>query len=339
MISSVTKGGTILAALLTSALCVGQEIQVQVNGDAVTFPDVTPRKIGVVVMVPLRAVCEKMGATVGWDPTTQTVTCNSAGSDIVLHIGDTEATVNGQMRNLDLPPMVISDRTLVPMSFFGDSTGNAITWNGDANLLAISTSSTTTTTSTLRTPPPTVLNLDQNEVVPVTLNTSLSSTTSQVGDTFTATVVSNGTDGYANIPEGTKIEGHVAAVEPMENGNPAILDLAFDRLVLPNGTAETLDGSLASLDNEYAMVGDDGVYRAQNSGKTYERMVFAGYRSSDGTLLGVNDSQPIDATVLPNLIGGFESQLSEDEHPMTDISLPVGTEFGIRINAANSINL
>jgi len=334
---------------MTVGLSGAQQIQVQVNGDPVTFADVQPQTMGTVVMVPIRSVCDKMGAPVDWDPATQAVTCKINGSDVILHIGSSEATVDGQMRYLDLPPTVQNGRTLVPMRFLGDSLGNAVTWNGDTNLVAITTNSNTsatnsssasdTTSTSVTSTEPQVVTLNENEVIPVTLDNTLSSETNHVGDTFTATVSDKNTDGYASIPSGSKIEGHIAAVQPMQGNQPAVLDLAFDRIVFPDGTTKAIDGSLISLDHQYAMAGDDGVYEAQDSGMTFNRMVYAGYGPSGGMLVGVMDDQPLDASTLQADKANIESQIPEDENQMVEVSIPAGTQVGIRINHQDTVNL
>lgn len=338
MISSRLKCSLAVAALAATAISGAQSIQVEINGDAVIFPDVQPRMVGTVVMVPLRTVIERMGGTIGWDQTTQTATCNVDGKDIVLNIANSEATVDGQMRYLDLPPRIVGDRTLVPMRLFGDTLGNTVAWNADTDLLAITTNSTTSaSTDALHVAHPVVV-LSQNEVLPTTLDTPLDSTTSQVGDSVSLTVDglslshAEGQDGYADIPRGTKIEGHVASVEPMADGQPAIIDLTLDRMTFPNGNSVPIDGSLVSLDTNYVMVGDDGTYHAQEDGQTFQRMVFVGYGLPNGLLVGINDPNPLDATTLAQSQYTIETQIPEDEHQMMNISLPAGTEIGVRIN-------
>jgi hypothetical protein len=284
-----------------------------------------------------------MGATGGWDEASQTVTCTLNGKTATLSVGDSEATVDGQMRYLDLPPRVIGDRTMVPMRFLGDAFGAQVTWNGDSDLVAIDTSTlnnTSTETITPVTPEtpvgPVALSLD--EVIPVTLDQELSSNSSHVGDTFTCTVSTSDSDEYANLPSGTKIEGHVVAVQPMTDDQPAVLDLAFDRIDLPGMESTPITASLISLDNQYAMEGDDGTYQAQNSGKTFDRMAFVGYGTSSGQLVGVQDADPLMGSALTDSLSSIRSQLPEDEQQMTDIDLTSGTEFGVRVDSGTTLS-
>ena len=263
-----------------------QPLQVEVNGEAVTFPDTQPTMIGSVVMVPIRQVCEQMGASVDWDEATQTATCTVNGSKLILQLGSSEGSLNGDMVYLALPPREIGDRTMVPAMLFHNAFGDDVTWDAGSGLVAIDTSGSTastnastnhdsdnTTVGGSTTPVAGSVNLTQGEIVPISLDTPLSSSTSQVGDTFTATVVADTASGYEDLPSGTQIEGHVAAVQPMTSDQPGILDLKFDRIDFPNGQSQGIDGSLISLNSPYAMEGDNGAYyTADQSGPTFDRM-------------------------------------------------------------------
>ena len=84
-------------------------------------------------LVPLRAIFEKIGATVEWDGDTQTVIAKSTenGTIIRLTIDSTTAMVNGVQVSLDVPAKIINGRTLVPVRFVSDCFGVGVDWNGD----------------------------------------------------------------------------------------------------------------------------------------------------------------------------------------------------------------
>ncbi len=84
-------------------------------------------------LVPLRAIFEKIGATVEWDGDTQTVIAKSTenGTIIRLTIDSTTALVNGEQVPLDVPAKIINGRTLVPVRFVSDCFGVGVDWNGD----------------------------------------------------------------------------------------------------------------------------------------------------------------------------------------------------------------
>ena len=62
--------------------------------------------------LPVRAVIEELGGTVGWDDETREVTLGYEGSEIVLTIDSTSAALNDQAQTLDTAPVIINDRTM-----------------------------------------------------------------------------------------------------------------------------------------------------------------------------------------------------------------------------------
>jgi len=329
MIRSFAKAGAVAAVALVAAFAAAQDVKVTVDKEYVYFPDVQPQQINGQVLVPIRSVLEQMGGTVSWDEPTHTITCYVNGSDLILHIGDAQATVNGMPEMLDMAPIAMNDRVLVPITFLSNSLGTAVNWSNEDNLVTIQTSNGTSAQTPI---PATTYALHKYEIVPVALDNSLSSMYNHAGDTFSATVTSSDTEGYAGLPAGTRIEGHVAAVEPMTEDMPSALDLAFDRIVLPDGQTLALDGSLTSLDDTYTMESDDGTFEAQGDAMTYPKMVFVGYGNDTGTLVGLDSDLTLDAAVLTDSLSGLQMEVPPDARVPVDITLPAGTTFGVRID-------
>lgn len=80
-------------------------------------------------LVPLRAIFEAMGAAVQWDAATNTVTAVRNGTKVILPIGSTQPTVDGQVWPLDVPAKIIKDRTLAPLRFVGEAFGGKVEWD------------------------------------------------------------------------------------------------------------------------------------------------------------------------------------------------------------------
>lgn len=80
-------------------------------------------------LVPLRAIFEAMGAHVEWNASTRTVTATKDGTKVILAIGSTKPTVNGQVTVLDVPAKIVDDRTLAPLRFVGEAFGGKVAWN------------------------------------------------------------------------------------------------------------------------------------------------------------------------------------------------------------------
>jgi hypothetical protein len=106
---------------------------VAVDMNQVIFPDVQPyldNEIGR-VRVPVRFVSEQMGAQVGWDESTQTVTITREGLQIKLQVDNPIVTVNDHTLTIDAPPKLLPPgRVMVPLRFVSEAFGAAVDWVG-----------------------------------------------------------------------------------------------------------------------------------------------------------------------------------------------------------------
>lgn len=82
------------------------------------------------VLVPFRAVAESLQADVVWNSNLRTVTARQGGNTVELQIGNRTARNNGQAVMLDVPPMIVQGRTLIPLRFFSEALGCQVTWDG-----------------------------------------------------------------------------------------------------------------------------------------------------------------------------------------------------------------
>jgi hypothetical protein len=129
------------ALLITVSAAWADEIKVRVNGEPVPFRSAQPTQIAGRVMIPLRGVLEQLGAErVLWRPERQEVFVRHGTSDIRLHIGDRVALVNGRPVELDVPPMVIQETTMVPLRFVSENLGARVDWLPSTQTVYIITS-------------------------------------------------------------------------------------------------------------------------------------------------------------------------------------------------------
>ena len=89
-------------------------------------------------MVPLRFFFESLGAAVGWDEETQTVTVTQGKNTVVLQIGSKTAYVNGAETLLDVPAYTEQDRTMIPTRFLAESLGYTVSWDEKSRTASIS---------------------------------------------------------------------------------------------------------------------------------------------------------------------------------------------------------
>ncbi len=114
-------------------------IAVTVNGDAVAFGEQPPIQQNGRLLVPLRGVLEKIGATVRYSGPTKTVQATKGETKIELTLGEKSATVSGRTVNLDVPAQAINGTTLVPLRFVAESLGADVRFDGAAQVVAIRT--------------------------------------------------------------------------------------------------------------------------------------------------------------------------------------------------------
>lgn len=99
-----------------------------INGQEI-FPDVPLLVHLGRMLVPIRIVAETLGAQVAWDQETRTAVVQGAASQILLPIGQTQATVDGEPVTLDAPAVLYMDRTLVPLRFVAEALGCEVGWD------------------------------------------------------------------------------------------------------------------------------------------------------------------------------------------------------------------
>ncbi|WP_433708104.1 CotH kinase family protein [Paenibacillus illinoisensis] len=109
-----------------------QTITVTLDGQAISFPDQDPLEQSGRVMVPVNAILEALGAEVTWDKTAKTVTAVLNDQTLVLQIGSSTATVNGETLDIDAPAIILNSRTLVPVRFISEGLGLTVDWDQTA---------------------------------------------------------------------------------------------------------------------------------------------------------------------------------------------------------------
>ncbi|MBT9173709.1 MAG: Leucine-, isoleucine-, valine-, threonine-, and alanine-binding protein [Syntrophomonadaceae bacterium] len=113
-------------------------IRVSIDEAALTL-EVAPQMVGGRVMVPYRAIAERLGARVGWDSRTRVVTVTKGADVMRLTVGQTTATVRGRNVTLDTAPMVVAGRVMVPLRFLGEGLGARVDWDGSRRIVSVRT--------------------------------------------------------------------------------------------------------------------------------------------------------------------------------------------------------
>jgi rhodanese-related sulfurtransferase len=121
---------TLALALVISTMITGlaNVITVNIDGDDVEF-DVPPMIVDSRTLVPMRAIFEDLGATVGWNEALKEATGTKGDTVVKLVIDSKIAIVNGEEVELDAPAIVEDFRTLVPLRFISDVFGYDVVWH------------------------------------------------------------------------------------------------------------------------------------------------------------------------------------------------------------------
>lgn len=124
--------------LFSSAFAVeNSEITVVVNGEKLDF-DVPPTTLNGRLVLPVRAIFESLGLSVGWDASSRTVIGKNDSTVITLQLDNVNASVNGIRSVLDVPAKNIDGRIVVPARFVGESLGASVVWEGSTRRVIIS---------------------------------------------------------------------------------------------------------------------------------------------------------------------------------------------------------
>ena len=88
-------------------------------------------------LVPLRFIGEVLGAEVIWQDATRQVIYRSSNRQITLTVDSNQALVDGQAIQLAVPPVVVQERTMVPLRFISEWLGAVVRWDENARTVLI----------------------------------------------------------------------------------------------------------------------------------------------------------------------------------------------------------
>ena len=125
---------------VANSILIISQIPVYIDGERQYF-EVPPVNQEGRVLVPMRALFEKLGAEVNWDDQTRTITAFKGATTVQMSPDTNLATINDQEITLDVKPVIIEGRTLVPLRFVSTALGADVGWDGAKETVTISTNS------------------------------------------------------------------------------------------------------------------------------------------------------------------------------------------------------
>jgi hypothetical protein len=124
------------AVALCSSIALAQaDVSVTLNGAPLNLNPAPQLRAGR-VFVPLRGVFEQLGASVVYE--NGTINAQGRGNrSVSLHIGSTQATVDGQPQTMDVAPFIIGASTYVPLRFVSQALGASVNYDASNRIVAL----------------------------------------------------------------------------------------------------------------------------------------------------------------------------------------------------------
>ncbi|HEY0671147.1 MAG TPA: peptidoglycan-binding domain-containing protein [Longimicrobiales bacterium] len=158
--------------------------------------------------------------------------------------------------------------------------------------------------------------LPTGTVILVQTRQALESKSAQVGQTFETTVVDLiSINGYAVIPANSRVRGVITYVQPATRQRSGVMQVNFDRLMLPNGSVVAIAGKLTSTDS---------TERRQIDARSDSRVVLVGERGGIGAAIAGAGSTSSSAGSILAALGGL---LSEG----MDVNVPANTRLAVQL--------
>jgi hypothetical protein len=80
-------------------------------------------------MVPVRAIVESLGGSVGWDTADRRLDIRLGSRMVTVWVGKTTAKVNGGSTTMSTAPAIIGGRTMIPLRFVAENLGCLVGWD------------------------------------------------------------------------------------------------------------------------------------------------------------------------------------------------------------------
>ncbi len=120
----------------SSALADNDEIRVYIDNVRLSF-DQAPVIQNERTLVPMRAIFEALGAEVEWNGENKSIIATRNSDFIGMFIDSTIASINGMNVALETSPIIINERTMVPLRFVSEALNCEVNWDGNTRSVYI----------------------------------------------------------------------------------------------------------------------------------------------------------------------------------------------------------
>lgn len=114
------------------------QLPVEVDGERVQFNDQEPFiDSSSRALVPLRAVLEKMGASVSWDSGENAAVITRDNTRVVFTLDSNLYTLDGEPLAMDTAPVAVNNRICLPIRYAAEALGAFVRWNSSSGSIEV----------------------------------------------------------------------------------------------------------------------------------------------------------------------------------------------------------
>lgn len=121
-----------------------KEISIMIDGEKFVDPNLPAVSIDGRTMLPMRGICQKLGGEVTWNEAAQQVYVVTPTHTAVFEIGKKTGYKNGQPFIMDVAPMIINDRTVLPVRALTQALDVNLKWDDPSRTVYIGQTSENT---------------------------------------------------------------------------------------------------------------------------------------------------------------------------------------------------
>ncbi|MGI6554618.1 MAG: transporter substrate-binding domain-containing protein [Bacillota bacterium] len=113
-----------------------QGVKLRFKGETVET-DPAPVFVNNRIMVPVRDLANCLEASVNWDAEKGQVTVSKNLRQMSVTVGENQGVVDGEKVQLDSAPVIVNNRVMVPLRFFGEFCGLSVSWDRSARIVSL----------------------------------------------------------------------------------------------------------------------------------------------------------------------------------------------------------
>lgn len=117
------------AMLLLTSNVYGEDVTVKLDNKNIEFTSALPVIVEGRTLIPLRGVFEELGYEIIWEASSKTAVLKRRNDKINVSAGADKFTINGEIRDLDVPAQIINGSMMLPLRAIGEASSLEVNWD------------------------------------------------------------------------------------------------------------------------------------------------------------------------------------------------------------------